>query len=92
MIAAFSGFAAGRVAGLQELGLGLALAILIDATIVRALLVPAFIVLVGRYNWWLPGQVARLARVGHSPLAEPAGPRPRASSGRWHGGETVRGA
>ena len=54
MVAAFSGFLAGRVAGLQEFGAGLAFAILIDATIVRALLVPALMAVVGRWNWYLP--------------------------------------
>ena len=54
MVAAFSGFVAGRVAGLQEFGAGLALAVLLDATIVRALLVPSLMAIFGRWNWWLP--------------------------------------
>jgi len=54
MIAAFSGFIVGRVAGLQEFGAGLALAILIDVTIVRMILVPSLMALFGRWNWWLP--------------------------------------
>jgi len=54
MIVAFSGFVAGRVAGLQEFGLGLALAILLDATVVRAILVPSLMAIFGRWNWWLP--------------------------------------
>jgi putative drug exporter of the RND superfamily len=54
MVAAFSGFLAGRVAGLQEFGAGLAFAILIDATIVRAVLVPALMAILGRWNWYLP--------------------------------------
>ncbi len=70
MVAAFSGFLAGRVAGLQQLGFGLALAVLLDATIVRALLVPSLMAVLGRWNWWLPAPVARLARVAPSPLAE----------------------
>jgi len=69
MVAAFSGFVAGRILGLQEFGLGLAVAILIDATIIRALLVPALMAIMGRYNWWLPVPVARLMRVPPSPLA-----------------------
>jgi RND superfamily putative drug exporter len=56
MVAAFAGFVAGRVSGLEQLGLGLALGVLIDATIVRALLVPAFMAVFGRWNWWLPGE------------------------------------
>ena len=54
MVAAFSGFIAGRVAGLQEFGAGLALAILIDATLVRMILVPSLMAIFGRWNWWLP--------------------------------------
>ncbi len=54
MVAAFSGFVAGRVAGLQEFGAGLALAILIDATLVRMILVPSLMAIFGRWNWWLP--------------------------------------
>jgi len=54
MAVAFSGFVIGRVAALQQFGLGLVLAVLIDATIVRTFLAPAFIAVMGRYNWWLP--------------------------------------
>jgi len=54
MVAAFSGFVAGHVAGLQEFGAGLALAVLLDATVVRALLVPSLMAIFGRWNWWLP--------------------------------------
>jgi uncharacterized membrane protein YdfJ with MMPL/SSD domain len=68
MVAAFSGFVDGRIAGLQEFGLGLAVAIFVDATIVRAVLVPSLMAVLGRWNWWLPARVARLARVAPSPL------------------------
>jgi putative drug exporter of the RND superfamily len=73
MVASFSGFVVGRVAGLQELGVGLALGVLLDATVVRLLLLPCLMALLGRWNWWLPGTVARLAHVEASPLADPAG-------------------
>jgi RND superfamily putative drug exporter len=53
---------------LQEFGMGLAVAILVDATIVRALLVPSLMALFGRYNWWLPRSLARFVRVEPSPL------------------------
>jgi RND superfamily putative drug exporter len=69
MVAAFLGFVAGRVAALQEFGLGLAAAILIDATIIRAILVPSLMALFGRYNWWLPPRMARVVRTKPSPLA-----------------------
>ncbi len=71
MVAAFSGFVAGSIVGLQQFGLGLAVAILVDATIVRALLVPALMAWFGRWNWWLPARLARVVRVKPSPLAEP---------------------
>ena len=74
MVAAFSGFVVGRVAGLQQLGVALAVAVLLDATIVRALLAPAFMAVLDRYNWWLPARVARLARVSPSPLVPGEGP------------------
>jgi putative drug exporter of the RND superfamily len=70
MVAAFSGFIAGRVLGLQEFGMGLAVAIFVDATIVRALLVPALMAILGRWNWWLPRRAARLVRVEPSPLVD----------------------
>ena len=72
MVAAFSGFMAGSIVGLQEFGFGLAVAILLDATLVRAVIVPAMMAILGRYNWWLPPRVARLVRVHPSPLQEPA--------------------
>jgi RND superfamily putative drug exporter len=68
MVAAFSGFVAGRIVGLQEFGLGLAVAIFVDATIVRCLLVPSLMAVFGRWNWWLPPPMARLVRVEASPL------------------------
>jgi putative drug exporter of the RND superfamily len=69
MFAAFMGFVAGSIVGLQQFGFGLAMAILIDVTIVRALLVPSAMALFGRWNWWLPANVARVFRVKPSPLA-----------------------
>ncbi len=63
MIAAFSGFMTGRFAGLQEFGLGLAAAIFLDATVVRALLVPAVMKLLGSWNWYLPERVRRALRL-----------------------------
>jgi len=70
MFAAFMGFVAGSIVGLQQFGLGLAAAILIDVTIIRALLVPSAMALFGRWNWWLPEGAARIFRVKPSPLEE----------------------
>jgi putative drug exporter of the RND superfamily len=69
MIAAFSGFTFGSFVGLQEFGLGLSAAILLDATIVRAVLVPAVMKLLGDWNWYLPARLRRVLRV---PPAAPA--------------------
>jgi uncharacterized membrane protein YdfJ with MMPL/SSD domain len=74
MFAAFMGFVAGSIVGLQQFGFGLAAAIILDVTIVRVLLVPSAMALFGRWNWWLPANVARVFRVKPSPLA----PRERA--------------
>jgi putative drug exporter of the RND superfamily len=63
MIAAFSGFLAGSFVGIQEIGLGLAAAILLDATIVRAILVPATMKLLGQWNWYMPERVRRALRL-----------------------------
>jgi len=74
MFAAFMGFVAGSIVGLQQFGFGLAVAILLDVTIVRALLVPSAMELFGRWNWWLPENVARVFRVKPSPLASKSRP------------------
>ena len=76
MFAAFMGFVAGSLVGLQQFGFGLAAAIIIDVTIIRALLVPSVMKLFGRWNWWLPDWAARVARVKPSPLAPKARPQP----------------
>ena len=61
----FLSFLTSGVTYLKAIGLGLALAVLIDATIIRGLLVPSFMRLAGRANWWAPGFLKKLhARVG----------------------------
>ncbi len=74
MIAAFSGFTSGSFVGLQEFGIGLSAAILFDATVVRALLVPALMKLLGEWNWYLPERVRRALRLRP--------PKPAAEVGR----------
>ena len=54
MVAVFSGFAAGDLVMFQQMGFGLAVAVLLDATIIRTVLVPAAMRLLGRRNWYLP--------------------------------------
>jgi RND superfamily putative drug exporter len=60
MVAVFSIFAFTGVPSVKEIGLGLAVAIAIDATLVRLVLVPAVMELMGRWNWWLPRPLARV--------------------------------
>ena len=67
---AFAALASGPETDVKILATGLAAGILLDATVVRALLVPAVVSLFGRWNWWLPTGVARVLRVPPSP--EPA--------------------
>jgi RND superfamily putative drug exporter len=67
MIAAFAGFTFGSFVGLQEFGFGLSTAILLDATLVRAVLVPAVMKIMGDWNWYLPARVRRVLRVPSAP-------------------------
>jgi RND superfamily putative drug exporter len=62
MAISFAGFVVGSVPGLQQFGLGLAFAVLIDATLVRALLVPSLMAVFGRWNWWLPARLGSFRR------------------------------
>jgi RND superfamily putative drug exporter len=55
-ITALTGLITGHFAGLQELGVGLAAGVLIDATVIRGLLLPSAMMLLGNWNWWMPGQ------------------------------------
>jgi putative drug exporter of the RND superfamily len=65
MVAVFAGFAAGEMLAVKQLGVGLALAVALDATVIRMLLVPATMKLMGRWNWWAPAPLRRLhARIG----------------------------
>ena len=63
MVAVFAGFASGQLVMFQEMGFGVAVAILIDATLVRTVLVPATMTLLGRWNWYLPSFLGWLPRV-----------------------------
>ena len=60
MVTVFGAFASGRLSQLQQIGFGLAVAVIIDATIVRTVLVPATMALLGRRNWYLPAWLAWL--------------------------------
>ena len=77
IVVVFLGFAAGELLTIKEVGLGMAIAVVLDATVVRMLLVPATMKLMGRWNWWAPPAMRRFHdRYG---LAEqPPSPPPRA--------------
>ncbi|MGC4787784.1 MMPL family transporter [Micromonospora sp. DT178] len=62
LIIVVAGFATGEMAYIKLIGIGMIVAIVVDATLVRALLVPATMRLLGRWNWWAPGPLARVYR------------------------------
>jgi uncharacterized membrane protein YdfJ with MMPL/SSD domain len=73
MVAVFSIFATLSTLDIKQMGVGLAVAVLLDATVVRAVLLPATMKLLGRWNWYLPRSLGWLPRLQHSvPAAEAA--------------------
>ncbi|MFP5359966.1 MAG: MMPL family transporter, partial [Actinomycetes bacterium] len=65
IVLVFLGFAMGDLLMIKEVGVGLAFAVVLDATVVRLLLVPATMTLLGDWNWWAPGPLRRLhQRIG----------------------------
>jgi RND superfamily putative drug exporter len=72
----FLGFAAGQTLGIKEMGLALAIAVAVDATLVRCLLVPATMTLLGKANWWAPAPLRRIyERFGMREAPAATGPR-----------------
>jgi RND superfamily putative drug exporter len=63
MVCVFGAFFTIQLAMIQELGIGLAIAILIDATLVRSLLLPSLMKLLGEWNWWMPGFLSWIPRI-----------------------------
>jgi uncharacterized membrane protein YdfJ with MMPL/SSD domain len=74
MVGVFSIFATLPILDMKEMGIGLASAVLIDATIVRGVLLPASMKLLGRWNWYLPNWLHWLPKLEHhaEPLVQPA--------------------
>jgi uncharacterized membrane protein YdfJ with MMPL/SSD domain len=83
---AMGAFATSQIIFIKENGVGTALAVLIDATIIRALLVPSLMELLGKWNWWAPAPLRRLherwgiGEGGSSPLRDEPAIGPQASS------------
>ena len=79
MVATFSVFAMLPVIDMKEMGIGLAAAILIDATLIRAVLLPATMKLLGDKNWYLPKWLGWLPRLEHEAAPPEAQPLPHAA-------------
>ncbi|MEU7997884.1 MMPL family transporter [Micromonospora sp. NPDC049060] len=80
LIIVVAGFATGEMAYIKLIGIGMIVAIVVDATLVRALLVPATMRLLGHWNWWAPAPLARFHRrfgLHESAEPEPAAPETR---------------
>jgi RND superfamily putative drug exporter len=98
MALVFAAFATSRVTFIKLFGVGLAMAVLVDATLIRAILVPAFMRLAGDANWWAPAPLRRLyQRIGLSEaegergqVAPPASMNGNGSGAGHHVPEEVR--
>ena len=78
MVTVFAAFALADVLTIKAIGVGMAIAVFIDATIIRVLLVPATMRLMGKWNWWAPGFMARFAdRLGFSHVEDEPEPEPK---------------
>jgi RND superfamily putative drug exporter len=72
---AIGAFTTSKLVFIKELGLGTAMAVLIDASVIRALLVPSLMALLGEWNWWAPGPLRRLrVRISAPRRTDPAEP------------------
>jgi putative drug exporter of the RND superfamily len=74
MVAVFGGFALGNLVPMQQMGFGLAVAVLVDATIIRCILVPASMRLLGEWNWYLPNFLRWLPDLRIEPAAPAEAP------------------
>jgi uncharacterized membrane protein YdfJ with MMPL/SSD domain len=72
MVVVFSGFASAELVEFQQMGFGLAIAVLLDATLVRSVLVPATMIVLGRLNWYLPASLRWLPDLHRIRSTDPA--------------------
>jgi putative drug exporter of the RND superfamily len=84
IVAVFCGFAAGELVMFQQMGVGVAVALLLDATVVRSVLMPATLAILGDRAWWLPRRLGWLPRLTIEPPATsgPDAPAPASEPGR----------
>jgi putative drug exporter of the RND superfamily len=88
IVVVFAGFALGDIVGFQQMGFGVGVALVLDATIVRSVVVPSSMALLGRWNWYLPGWLQWLPELQVEgaepqpvvPAAQPSVPTPRTSA------------
>src|SRR5207248_9779843 len=80
MVCVFALFGTLSSLELKQAGVGLAAAVLIDATVIRGILLPASMTLLGEANWYLPRSLNWLPRLAHEPVELPAGPTTSSSS------------
>ena len=86
MVSVFAAFALADVITIKSIGVGMAIAVFVDATIIRVLLVPATMRLMGRWNWWAPGIMGRFVdRLGFSHVEDDERSRSRRHRARRHG-------
>jgi RND superfamily putative drug exporter len=82
MVTVFSAFGLAEIITVKSLGVAMAIAVALDATVIRVLLVPATMRLLGRWNWWAPGPLGRLAeRLGFSHVEAEEGSEPEPEVG-----------
>jgi RND superfamily putative drug exporter len=86
MVVVFGAFSQGSMLALQQLGFGLAVAVLLDATIIRTVLVPSLMTIIGDTNWWLPKWLEWLPDI----RIEGEAPQPPAGDGEPVSGEAQR--
>lgn len=83
MVSVFAAFALADIITIKSIGVGMAIAVLLDATIIRVLLVPATMRLLGHWNWWAPGPLRRLAdRLGFDHVEDADGEDARRTDGQ----------
>jgi putative drug exporter of the RND superfamily len=71
MVAVFAAFALAKILVVKAMGVGMAIAVALDATLVRVLIVPATMRLLGNANWWAPRALQRLALSAHGEKSTP---------------------
>jgi len=83
MVAVFATFVGTGVPSIQQIGLGTAVAIALDATLVRLVLLPAAMAVMGKWNWWLPRPLQRV--LPHPAFERPPSAKPAVAAAAQRG-------